>query len=76
MAKKRTGLTLSAGRLWWMALVYRLGTRPNSFGFHPGLRSLIAYERGRFWHRVYERERLVYHAGGLRTLLSRMCRRP
>lgn len=75
MAKKRSGLMLSAGRLWWMALAYRLGARPNGFGFHPGLRSLIAYERGRFWHRVFERERAAYHAHNFRAWWHTLWRR-
>ena len=29
-------------------------------GFAPGLRNLLAYEKGRLWHLLHERERLVY----------------
>ena len=74
MEKKRTGLVLPAVRLWVMALAYRLGGHPITSGFHPGLRSLIAYERGRLWHRVYERERVAYYAHGFRELWRRLWR--
>ena len=74
MEKKRTGLVLPVVRLWIMALAYRLAGHPITSGFHPGLRSLIAYERGRFWHRVYERERISYYAHSFRGLWRKLRR--
>lgn len=75
MGKKRIGLVLSVGWLWAISLPFRLGYRPVATGFSPGLRNILAYELRRLWHRLYERERLVYHSVGLRALLSRMCHR-
>lgn len=37
-----------------------------------GARELVVYELRRLWHRIYERERLEYHAKDLRAVLKRM----
>ena len=72
MREKRTGLVLSVGWLWMMSQPFRLGCRSRVQGFAPGARNLVVYEFRRLWHWLYERERLVYHAGSLRALLRRM----
>jgi hypothetical protein len=71
MGERRTGLVLSAGRLWVMTLPFRLGFRSRAPGFRPGVRNLAAYELRRLWHRLYERERLVYYAARLRDRARR-----
>ncbi len=76
MREARIGLILSAGWLWVMSMAFRLATKAPGFGFAPGLRNLLRYEARRLWHWLYERERLVYHGGGLRALLRRMVRKP
>lgn len=72
MSGKRIGLMLSAGRLWAMGRPFRLGCRSRTPGFSPGARDLVVYELRRLWHRIYERERLEYHARDLRAFLKRM----
>jgi hypothetical protein len=72
MSGKRIGLMLSVGRLWAMSRPFRLGFRGHGHGFSPGARGLAVYELRRLWHRIYERERLEYHARYLRALLKRM----
>lgn len=72
MSRKRIGLMLSVGRLWAMSRPFRLGCRSPEHGFSPGIRGFWRYEVRRFWHRIYERERLEYHFAGLRKLMKRM----
>jgi hypothetical protein len=72
MSEKRNGLVLSVGRLWVMTLPFRIGYRSRAPGFRPGVRNLVVYERRRLWHRLYERERIAYHVGGLRAFFKRM----
>ncbi len=72
MSQKRTGLMLSIGRIWVMGLPFRLVRRSRTAGFWPGAVNLIAYESRRLWHRLYERERLLYLAEGLRSWSSRL----
>jgi hypothetical protein len=68
--EKRSGLLLSASRIWLISLPFRLVCHPNNPGFSPGLRNLITYEAGKLWHWCYERERLVYWADRIRSLWS------
>ncbi len=68
MAGKRTGLVLSVGRIWSMSLPFRLVSRLVVPGYAPGFRNFLVYEMRRIWHRLYERERLIYHAGYLYTI--------
>jgi hypothetical protein len=75
MSAKRIGLVLSVSRLWMMSLPFRLGSRSRAPGFAPGARNLLVYELRRLGHWLYERERLAYHVGGLRSVLSRVFRR-
>jgi len=72
MREKRNGLMLSVGRLWVMSLPFRLCCRNPTPGFAPGMRNLLAYEFRRLWHWFYERERVDYHAGGLRAFFKRI----
>lgn len=74
MKTTRTGLVLPVGRLCFMALAFRLGRRPATFGFRPGVKSLLVYECGRLVHRVYERERVSYYLHRLRVLRRRLWR--
>jgi hypothetical protein len=71
MSDRQVGLVLPVGRLWLMSLPFRLVSRGCPAGFAPGARNLLVYELRRLWHRIFERERLVYIAGGLYSLFSR-----
>lgn len=75
MNEKRVGLVLPAGRLWMMSLPFRLICRRCSRGFAPRAGNLLAYEIRRLWHRFFERERLVYLADELYSLMRRMYHR-
>ena len=56
----RSGLVLPLHRIWLLSLPFRWATRAPAPGFAPGLRNVLAYEKGRLWHLLHERERLVY----------------
>jgi hypothetical protein len=72
MSEKRIGLVLPVGRLWMMSLPFRLICRGCARGFAPGARNLLTYEIRRLWHRLFERERLVYLADDLYYLMRRI----
>lgn len=55
----RTSLLLSTGRLWAMSMPFRLVGKVPGFGFAPGLRNVLRFEARRFWHWLYEGERLL-----------------
>lgn len=59
------------GRIWLMSLAFRIVYQPRTFGFSPGLRNLLAYELRRFWHLVYERDRIAFYLDRLPLPLRR-----
>jgi len=59
-SSRRSGLVLPLHRIWLLSLPFRWATRAPAPGFAPGLRNVLAYEKGRLWHLLHERERLVY----------------
>lgn len=71
MNKHRRGLLLPVGRLWLMSLPFRLGLRRPAAGFQPGAKSTAAYLLRRFWHLLYERERLNYYLGVIGSRMGR-----
>jgi hypothetical protein len=75
MSKRRPGLLLPVGRLWLMSLPFRLGSGRPTAGFQPGMKNTLAYELRRIWHRLYERERLGYYIGVVRSMIGQKNRR-
>lgn len=75
MSGRKIGLVLPVGRLWVMSLPFRLLSRGCSPGFAPGTRNILIYESRRLWHRIFERERLLYLTGGIYTFFCRKSRR-
>ena len=53
---RRSGLVLPLHRIWLLSLPFRWATRAPAPGFAPGLRNVLAYEKGRLWHLLHERE--------------------